>query len=64
MQELNGATSLSEDCTVVLACLDMNHFRYNTDGLGGHYGLVCSLELGVAIGVTKYKFHLLFLSMM
>ena len=57
------ATSSSEDCSVILACVDMNHFKYNTDGLGGHYGLACSLELGVARGVTKHRFHLLFLSM-
>ena len=58
------ATSSSEDCSVILVCVDMNHFKYNTDGLGGHYGLACSLELGVARGVTKHRFHLLFLSMM
>ena len=58
------ATSSSEECSVILACVDMNHFKYNTDGLGGHYGLACSLELGVARGVTKHRFHLLFLSMM
>ena len=57
------ATSSSENCSVILACVDMNHFKYNTDGLGGHYGLACSLGLGVARGVTKHRFHLLFLSM-
>ena len=57
------ATSSSEDCSVILACVDMNHFKYNTDGLGGHYGLACSLELGVARGVTKHRFNLLFLSL-
>ena len=57
------ATSSSEDCSVILACVDMNHFKYNTDGLGGHFGLTCSLELGVARGVTKHRFHLLFFSM-
>ena len=57
------ATSSSEDCSVILACVDMNHLKYNIDGLDGHYGLACSLELGVARGVTKHRFHLLFLSM-
>ena len=41
----------------------MNHFKCNTDGPDGHYGLACSLELGVARGITKHMFHLLFLSM-
>ena len=46
---------LSEDCSAVLACVSMNHFKYNTVGLSGHYGLACSLELGAARGLYQTR---------
>ena len=38
-----------------IACVSMNHLKYNTDRLGGHYRLACSLVLGAAQEVTKHS---------
>ena len=50
----NSGRSSSEECSTVLACVSMNHFKYIVDGLGCHYGLVCLLDQGAA----KVLYHM------